>query len=67
MKKTEDEFKFILNEIGKRLDDKRDISWFNLHYNRFLETLDTLITKVPRCSMILDVGCFGHAQENGLN
>jgi SAM-dependent methyltransferase len=57
MKKTEETFKSILNEIENALGNKSEISWFNLHYNRFLETLGILVMEVPRGSLIIDIGC----------
>lgn len=32
-------------------------SWFNLHYNRFVESLMLLLNYIPKSSKILDVGC----------
>jgi 2-polyprenyl-3-methyl-5-hydroxy-6-metoxy-1,4-benzoquinol methylase len=53
----------ILNDIEKMVRKNKsssltyNLSWFNLHYNRFLKTLEILVNETKNGSTLLEVGC----------
>lgn len=59
-----DNLQSVLGGIEKMIRDGElssgltyNLSWFYLHYNRFVETLEILINEIKSDSTILEVGC----------
>ncbi|TRZ49568.1 MAG: class I SAM-dependent methyltransferase [Dehalococcoidia bacterium] len=52
---------FVLTDFlteFKSIATPSTIDYFNVHYNRFIETLDLLLQYVPQKRKVLDIGCF---------
>lgn len=45
-----------LKKVEVKISDRSELSWFNLHYRRFKETLCTLLSAVPPPAKILELG-----------
>ena len=46
----------VVDLVGKSIADDQELSWFQLHRNRFIETLDLTLKYVAKGSTVLELG-----------